>query len=195
MSYAQVTDGQIDRINVSERDARKGLVNFDGDYQAAGFWPITGEAPAYDPATQRISGPSYTADAGTQTVVRQWVVEAKALDEVKAERKAALAARRYEAECGGILFNGAPIATDDRSKTLLNGKYRTAEKNPAMLHRWKSEAGEVVLDSATVIAIGDAVSAHVQACFDHELDLIALIDAAADAAAVLVVDIETGWPT
>lgn len=114
---------------------------------------------------------------------------------LKAERKAELAARRWEVECGGISVGGFTIATDDRSKTLLNGKYRTAEKNPSATHRWKSADGEITLTSAQVIAAGDAVQAHVQACFDFELDVIAAINAATTAEAVLAIDIEAGWPS
>ncbi|MCG5238737.1 DUF4376 domain-containing protein [Azospirillum doebereinerae] len=86
------------------------------------------------------------------------------------------------------------MATDDRSKTLLNGKYRTAEKYPDRLHRWKGADGaEVTLTSAEVIGIGDAVSDHVHACFERGLDLIAAIEAVETASKVLAVDITFGW--
>ena len=152
--------------------------------------------PAFDAATHRMASTyTDTPDPARGRVVRTWDVEPIPLDEVKAARKDALAALRWERECGGItLADGSIIATDDRSKTLLNGKYRTAEKYPDRLHRWKGPVGEITLTSAQVIAIGDAVSDHVQACFDRELDLIAEIDAAPDAAAALAVDLTAGWP-
>ncbi|MFS2014816.1 DUF4376 domain-containing protein [Azospirillum sp. CT11-132] len=137
-----------------------------------------------------------TPDPENGRIVRVRGVEPIPLDELRAARKEALAAIRWERECGGkTMPDGAVIATDDRSKTLLNGKYRTAEKYPNRLHRWKGSDGtEITLTSAQVIAIGDAVSDHVQACFDRELDLIAAIDAAETVAEVLAIDIAAGWP-
>lgn len=123
-----------------------------------------------------------------------WVVEEPELDDVKVALRDEVADRRWRHETGGVTVAGIAVATDDRSKLLLNGKYRTAEKNPAMLHRWKSPAGEVVLTSAEVIALGDAVSAHVQACFDRELDLVTAIDAAVTLADALAIDLDAGWP-
>jgi hypothetical protein len=45
-----------------------------------------------------------------------------------------------------------------------------------------------------LVAIGDAVEAHVQDCFLREREICALIAAAADAAALAAIDIESGWP-
>ncbi|WP_395452837.1 DUF4376 domain-containing protein [Azospirillum melinis] len=136
-----------------------------------------------------------TAEPEYGRTKRVWNVEPMPLEEVRQARKDALAELRWRRECGGIVMHdGSVIATDDRSKTLLNGKYRTAEKYPDRLHRWKGAESEIILTSAQVIAIGDAVSDHVQNCFDRELDLIAEIDAAESAEAVLAIDITTGWP-
>ncbi|WP_162488221.1 DUF4376 domain-containing protein [Azospirillum lipoferum] len=152
--------------------------------------------PPYDPATHRPVPDAFDEmpdGAGGVELVQR--IEPIPLAEVRAARKEALAALRWERECSGITMpDGSFIATDDRSKTLLNGKYRTAEKYPERLHRWKGPEGEVTLTSGQVIAIGDAVSDYVQACFDRELDLIADIDAAETAVAVWAVDIATGWP-
>ncbi|MGQ9367404.1 DUF4376 domain-containing protein [Azospirillum sp. ST 5-10] len=150
------------------------------------------DPPDYDPATQHAPSWTGTAWALTDKTPEDLVAELAA---AKAARKEALAEQRWTVECGGITVGGTRIATDDRSKLLLNGKYRVAEKSPDAGHRWKSEDGtELVLTSAQVIAIGDAVADHVQACFDRELDLIAAIDAATTVQAVAAVAIETGWP-
>ncbi|SMF83189.1 protein of unknown function [Azospirillum oryzae] len=154
--------------------------------------------PPYDSRTHRRASTHQpdAPDPENNRIIRVWNVEPIPLGEVRAARKEALADIRWEHECGGITMpDGSVIATDDRSKTLLNGKYRTAEKYPDRFHRWKGTDGtEIALTSAQVIAIGDAVSDHVQACFDRELDLIAAIDAADTAEAVLAVDIAADWP-
>lgn len=152
--------------------------------------PLTDNGPTLADY-QRVASRTIQHDGQTATAV--YTVEDKPLEEYKAERKAVLADLRWQKETAGVLFNGVRIATDDRSKTLLNGKYRAAEKNPNATHRWKTETGEVVLDSATIIAIGDAVEAYVQSCFDRELDLIAEIDATQSPEAVAAIDINGGW--
>lgn len=114
------------------------------------------------------------------------------------QMRADLADRRWRQETAGHRVGDFLIATDDRSKTLLNGKVQTAVSDPDATHRWKiGEDAEVQLTSAQIIAIGRAVSNYVQGCFDRELDIIALLTAAATASDLLAVyssEIETGWP-
>ncbi|MBK3800468.1 DUF4376 domain-containing protein [Azospirillum brasilense] len=105
---------------------------------------------------------------------------------------AALAAKRYAVETGGIIVNGLPVATDDRAKTLLLGARLEVLGNPTLTLRWKTADGFVALSATQIVAISSAVRAHVQACFNREADLSALISAAADPASV---DISTGWPS
>lgn len=160
-----------------------------------GIHPLSSAKPTtHDPRFYRFVDAGTEGDAATGYRIAWQPVE-KPLDRVKATLKKALAAKRWEVECGGLtLPDGTRIATDDRSKTLLGGKYRDAEKHPDKLHRWKGPEGECLLTSAQVIAVGDAVAHHVQACFDRELDGVALIDAAGSVAAVLAVNIDGGWP-
>ncbi|KAA0579008.1 DUF4376 domain-containing protein [Azospirillum sp. B21] len=137
-----------------------------------------------------------TLELDHQRIRRVWGVEPIPLDEVKDARKAAATDLRWQKETGGIVIGGVPVATDDRSKTLILGKRAQAQSNPAASFRWKAASGEWVdLTGAQIIAIADAVADHVQACFDREGELHDLIDAAGpDAADVLAVDISAGWP-
>ena len=81
--YAQVTNGEITRINIalpfSTPQASIGSVTFPGEHD---LYPITGSEPAYDPATQRLSGPTYqfTGDA----VERVYTVTDIPAEELKA---------------------------------------------------------------------------------------------------------------
>lgn len=88
-----------------------------------------------------------------------------------------VAARRYQAEVGGITLNGLQINTDDRSKLLINGAALEATIDPAYTMQWKTPTGFVDLTGEQVIGIARAVRAHVQACFDREAELLAELEA------------------
>jgi len=86
----------------------------------------------------------------------------------KDQLKATAAAKRWNVENGGITLNGAVIRTDSNSRTNILGARVQAKENPAYTLNWKASNAWVQLDSATIIAIADAVRAHIQACFDAE---------------------------
>ncbi|KAB2655872.1 DUF4376 domain-containing protein [Brucella tritici] len=87
------------------------------------------------------------------------------------------AAKRWEKEVGGIEINGLTVATDDRSKTMISGARVAAMANPEFTTAWKGAGGEFVpLDANAVIAISDAVLAHVSYCFATEAQVLAAIE-------------------
>ncbi|MCJ2141864.1 DUF4376 domain-containing protein [Methylobacterium sp. E-066] len=88
------------------------------------------------------------------------------------------AAKRYAVETGGITVSGARVRTDRESQALLTGAYVRAQKNPAGTVSFKTLDGFVKLPAAQVIALGDAVGDHVQACFDAEEAVDAALSAA-----------------
>ena len=96
------------------------------------------------------------------------------LEEIKEAKKAEIANMRYEAEIAGV--NG--IRTDRESQSLITGAALKASMDSTYSCRWKTEAGFVTLTAAQIIAVADAVRAYVQGCFDHEAELLPLIDAA-----------------
>ncbi len=117
------------------------------------------------------------------------------LGDLRAAKFAALAERRWQAETGGTMVAGTPIKTDAESTGKITAAYVQATANPSFTVRWKVDTGVFVTrDAATIIAIGDAVTAHVQACFDNEDVLTTAILAAEDAAALDAIDIDAGWP-
>jgi hypothetical protein len=101
------------------------------------------------------------------------------------QRQAAIAAKRYEIETGGIAVNGIIIPTDRDTQMKMMAARIRAKEDAAYTVNWKTPAGFVPLNSNSVIAIADAMAAHVQACFDHEA---ALLDDPA-------MDINSGWPS
>lgn len=130
--------------------------------------------------------------------ITQKPVSQRSLTEIRDALFASLSDRRWRAETAGIVVGGAPIRTDRESQSVLTGAYVQATGNPDFAVRWKVGAGQfVTLNAATIIAIGDAVTAHVQACFDHEDQLTtAILTAfgAGDRAALESFDLEAGWP-
>lgn len=104
----------------------------------------------------------------------------EAIEPVAPPSKAQLIRRaadaRWKKEVGGVMFNGVKISTDDRSKTLLQGARTAADANPDHVEGWKTAGGWVDLTAAQIIAISDAVRAHVSACFAIERAVVAQIE-------------------
>lgn len=76
------------------------------------------------------------------------------------------AAARWAKETGGIAVAGVPVATDDRSKLMIIGARVAASANPSWSTIWQGADGNTYpIDVTAMIAISDAVAAHVAACF------------------------------
>jgi len=100
-------------------------------------------------------------------------------DELKTTKRGEIAAARYTAETGGCTVDGVTIATDRGSQALLTAAVVSARLDPEFKTRWKCADGRfVTLDAMQLRAIGDAVIAHVEACFAREGELCEQIDAA-----------------
>lgn len=113
-------------------------------------------------------------------------------EQLAAERsalRARIAARRDAAMKAGISIDGMPVATDDVSQGRLAGAALAAVLDPAYSVRWKGRDGAfITLGGQELIGIASAVRAHVQACYDHEADLLAALDRGETPT------IDTGWP-
>lgn len=136
----------------------------------------TAKPPSFDSA---VAGCFWRGD--------RWVIES-ATD--SRDMLQVIAARRYEAEVGGITLNGIHVATDDRSKLLISGAALEAVIDPDYTMQWKAGEGFVSLTGAQVIGLARAVRAHVQACFDREGALVAELESGTLTDAM----IEQGWP-
>ena len=98
-------------------------------------------------------------------------------------------ARRDVAITGGLRLEGMAIATDDVSQKRLTAAALAALLDPDLVLQWKLPDGRFIpLQAAQVIAIAQAVRAHVQACFGHEAQLLAALAAGGPA------DPQIGWP-
>jgi len=134
-------------------------------------WSDPAPSPQHTLAT---ATPVY--DGAQVNVTRTWTAPPPP---TVAELLAHAAAKRYAVETGGVVLNGAPIATDRESKATITGAYVLAVQNPSYaIANWKvAPSTFITLDNATIIAIGTAVSGHVQACYDTEAALAAQINA------------------
>ena len=82
--------------------------------------------------------------------------------------------RRWQIEVGGITLAGVPIATDQESQGKILSAYVAASRDPAWTTLWDSVHP---LDAATMLAIGDAVQAHINASFAVRGEVFAAIAA------------------
>lgn len=100
-------------------------------------------------------------------------------DELKASKIAEIANARYMAETGGVTFDGVTIATDRQSQSLLTAAYIRAQMDAFFTVSWKTADNTFVDWNAELVrAAGNAVLAHVEACFAKEKELLALIEVA-----------------
>ena len=119
-------------------------------------------------------------------VVRGWYV----LPAPTPDWPALIAARRWQAETGGISLNGMHIDTGRDSQALITGATVQAMLDPAYSLRWKAPAGFVDLTAEQIIGVATAARAHVQACFNREAELLDALEAGTFAPEML----DQGWP-
>ena len=100
------------------------------------------------------------------------------LDAAKERKRSEIAAARWAEETAGIDVNGFTVRTDRESQALITGAALKAMQDSTYSCRWKTESGFVELTAPQILAIADAVRAHVQGCFDREAELLPLIEAA-----------------
>jgi len=120
-------------------------------------------------------------------------VQTPATKDDRDAKKAALAAKRYEIEIGGITVAGAKVKTDRESQASLTGAYTSLQAGLLTGIDWKTEDGWVTLNLATCEAIAQAVASHVQQSFSREKELSVIIDAAETVEDLQAIDINSGW--
>lgn len=92
--------------------------------------------------------------------------------------KSYAAFKRYGVEIAGTTYGGKPVATDRVSQALIAGAVLTVQTNPSAVIQWKYADGTwQELNATQMVALGTAVSAHVQTAFSDESTADAAIDA------------------
>jgi hypothetical protein len=90
-----------------------------------------------------------------------------------------IAQARYNAEIAGVTINGVLIKTDRETQAVLTAACLQAYIDSGYSLNWKTGDGTFVsLPAEQIMAFGTAVRQHVQGCFDHEAELLPLIESA-----------------
>ena len=109
---------------------------------------------------------------------------------IAAEWAGRIAARRFQAETGGVTVQGIPVNTERDSQALLTGAAFAASLDPAYQIKWKAATGFVDLSAQQIIGVASAVRAFVQACFNREAELLGAVADGTITSEML----EDGWP-
>lgn len=125
---------------------------------------------------------------------RQWV--APAIGDIRDALRAQVEAIRWDKQ-QTMKWRGRIVQADDTTLTRLMAAVMRAQQasDPTLSIRWKF--GDKDFDTLTlpdVIAYGTAIGTHLQACYDHEAELVATITSAVGVAAVSAIDLTSGWP-
>lgn len=130
--------------------------------------------------------------------VVRWVYE---LEEItvearKADMLAQLAARRWQAETGGLSLNAMRIPTDRDTQSRIDQIVKAyADGDLTGGISFKMPFGFVELGEEELRAIKKAGALHIQGCFQREADIAALIGAAETHADLDAIDFAHGWPS
>ena len=119
---------------------------------------------------------------GDHYEVVEIVVPEKTFDELKADKKAEIAAARYDYEIAGVIINGVHITTDREDQAMITAVALSAVVDPAYTTVWKGADGYLTLTASEILAMARIVGAHVEAAFAEEKCLVEQIDAARDEA-------------
>lgn len=104
---------------------------------------------------------------------------APSLEERKVQKKAEVAAQRWEAQHGGIEVGGMQVRTDQYTMFMLNAARGQGDRAGGLSMRWKQADGSfTTLNKPQIDGLHQAVFEHVQACFQQESDLVDAIDVA-----------------
>lgn len=122
--YAQVTNGEITRLNLSLPFATEttsfGINATPEELAEHGFFPIVGDEPEYDRETLRLVGPSYAVEF--DQVRRVYDVEPIPQEEIlakaKATREAAVAAIKVTTQAGHT-FDGDETSQGRMARAII----------------------------------------------------------------------------
>lgn len=120
------------------------------------------------------------------------------IDNARADAKARLAAIRWERSRsmsytpnGGTVTVPVDIEAGTNVVGAIIGLQLAGSTGPIT---WKFGDHFLPMTLPQLVALGQAMRSHVQACFDNESAIALLIDEASTAAEALAVDLQAGWP-
>lgn len=167
------------------------------DLKSLGIYPLNDEIPGRNKTFYTYFNKGVIGSAESGFAI-DWGMTERKLEEVKPAMKAALAAKRYAVEAGGIIVGGKRIITDRDSQYMISGAVNAVGLNPAMVVKFKTADGFIELNKDAIIFLATAVANHVQACFAREADLTALIDNSTtfeELKSIYDNDLDSDWPS
>ncbi|MHC8343349.1 DUF4376 domain-containing protein [Pseudomonas sp. RT6P73] len=132
----------------------------------------------------------------TQETDGQWTIDAagtiakQPLPDIEQDVVQLIARTRFEHEAAGFIIDGLAIESTRDSQALIASAGLSALIDPDYRCNFKTANGFVEIGAVQILAIANAVRAHVQACFDRELALLRAIEAGTYSADML----NEGWP-
>lgn len=134
--------------------------SFAAEIEAAGLmglpfaWSSEGVTYGADLTTQQRAAIEAVVAAHNPTIVGKPALVAYAAD------------KRWQTEVGGIVIGGVPVSTDDRSKIMIMGARVAAAADAGWATVWHGADGQTYpLNATQMVAISNAVEAHVNATF------------------------------
>ena len=207
--YATIADGVV--ISVGPRP---NWLDDDGDpvsdavLKDHGRLPLVDEPPAFVAGRETIERrPLADWSVGADDVHVTYDVIAVPLAERQAQLMAALAARRWQFEVAGFVWQRPAtsswyfIATDEISQGKIAAERKAADgstRRPGDI--WKcgdaatGQVAYVAFSDAEIVAMSDAARNRTSDGFNHEAVLAGQIVAAADHDDLDEIDINAGWP-
>lgn len=172
-----------------------GIENFnllsDSELKVYGWYPVIIENDVYDSRIQIRTGPSYYL-INDKLMYSYSLIDID-FSEVLSTKLKELASKRFEVETGGVDVGGSIILTDRESQAQITGAYNAAKNGLLSTLNFKASSGWITLTAAEMIAIGEAVYAHVQRCFNIEKQHSEAISLLTTAKEVADYDINTLW--
>lgn len=158
---------------------------------------VTLQAPDSSEQVRVFKADDYPAYPGWTVIVEeQWPTLAM----LKDDKKAAVTALKMSKQDGIVPTTIGAVQNDDRSKILINGAFNMASMakaaGQAFSVNWTLADNSVAdLDADAMIGMALQVGGYIAAVQDRSNALRALIEAAADQAALDAIDLTAGWPS
>lgn len=163
------------------------------DRNALGLYLVREEPPAYDQRTHTLTLDGVELVEGIYHA--RYTLAPLPIDQVRADLMAAVSAKRWAVETGGLtLPGGATVGTTIDDQNRITSVIANAQLAGVTSVDFKAQSGWVTLSLEHMRGIAAAIALHVQACFSAERAHHEAIAAASDAE-LYGYDINTGWPS
>ena len=182
--------GSHDALLADYPDA--GPLDNEPDRNALGLYLVREAQPSYDPRAHQLALDGVELVEGIYHA--RYTLAPLPVDQVRADLMAAVSAKRWAVETGGLtLPGGATVGTTIDDQNRITSVIANAQLAGVASVDFKAQSGWVTLSLTQMQGIAAAIALHVQACFSAERTHHEAIAAASDAE-LYSYDINAGWP-